>query len=202
MREESFKNDIDLVEACIKRDLLAWSAFIRKYSNLILISIDNRLKKYGFTLPYQDIEDMKQSILTSIWQERKLESVKNREDISYWLAIVSGNIALKRMRNMGRREPIKPISIFDYIGETELGDLIPSGELTARDKLHRDALSKKIDEALESLPKKEKLIMKLNLYHDKKYHEIARILNLPTGTVSSYAKRAKEKLQKYLSDYR
>ncbi len=202
MRKESFKDDLKLVEACINKDLIAWAIFIRKYSNLIAVSIDNRLKKYGFTLTRQDIEDIQQNILTSLWKDKKLESVKNRKDISYWLAIVSGNMAIEYLRNKQNIEAIKSVSLHEKIDEKELAQIIPSGKSDPRDELSKNELSEKINSSIERLPTKEKLIAKLNILHDKKYHEIANILNLPEGTISSYMKRAKEKLKKALIDYR
>ena len=80
-------------------------------------------------------------------------------------------------------------------------ELIPSTGLNPSDELAKNELSKKIEEAVDALPTKEKLIIKLNLIYEKKYDEIAKILNLPKGTVSSYIKRAKEKLRCALKDF-
>ncbi len=199
--KDEFKDDVNLVEGCIKKDLSSWHSFIKKYSALIFISIENRLKKYGYSLSCQDIEDIRQNVFASIWKDKKLKDVKNRENISYWLAIVSGNSAIAYIRKKQFQKQSKSISLFDKIGEKELADFIPSAELSPPDELTRNEISKRIDGAIESLPTKEKLIIKLNLIHDKKYKEIATILGIPTGTVSSYLKRAKEKLKMDLKDF-
>lgn len=200
--KDDLDNDINLVEGCIKRDLTAWATFIKKYSSLIFISIENRLKKYGFSLPHQDIEDTRQNVLASIWRDKKLESVKNRADIAYWLAIVAGNEAMAYLKVKRGQEPQRKISLCDKIDEKELAEFIPLDTPSPFDELARKELSKKIKEAIESLPAKEKLIMKLNFIHDKKYDEIARLLSLPKGTVSSYIKRAKERLRERLKHFR
>lgn len=199
--KDDFENDVRLVNGCIERDLMAWAHLVKKYSALIRISIENRLKKYGFTLPSQEIEDIYQDVLASIWKDEKLKSVKNRDDISCWLAIVSGNEAMMHLKKERRHQPQKKISLFDRMGERELAEYIPSDKLSPLDELAREEISKKIDEAIESLPTKEKLILKLNIMYDKKYDEIADILNLPKGTVSSYIKRAKERLKNALKDF-
>jgi len=200
MSEDFLKDDSFLVEGCIKRDLTAWASFVQKYSGLIFISIEKRLKNYGLALPRPDIEDIKQNVLTLLWRDRKLESVRNRQNIAYWLAIVSGNIAIEYMRKKRAIEPHDPISIFDKIGEKELVEFIPSRDSSPADELVKAEISKRIGSAIEELPNKEKLIMKLNILHNKKYHEIADILHIPKGTVSSYIKRAKEKLRASLED--
>lgn len=194
-------DDILLVEDCIKRDLLAWSAFISKYSGLIAISAENSLKRYGVRLRRQDTEDIRQDVLASIWKGRKLEEIRNRKDISYWVAMVSQNAAIGYSRKLSR-EPKRPVSIFENTDREELLEFIPSGAGSPKDEALRNELSKQVDDAIESLPAKEKLIMKLNIIYGKKYGEISKMLGLPKGTVSSCIKRAKEKLKKKLQQFR
>ena len=194
------EDDSKLIEGCINRDLAAWSIFLNRYSDLISIAIKNRLKKYGFDLPCEEMEDIRQDILISLWNDRKLESVKNPKALAYWLAIVSGNAAIKHVRDKHISEPVKPVSIFDKIGEKEILELLPSPGLDPSDALRKHEVLKRINDAVEELPYKEKLIVKLSLFYDKKHHEIAKILNLPDGTISSYMMRAKERLRKLLKD--
>ena len=178
------------------------SQFVKKYSKLVYTAIERRLRGYGLTLPREEIFDIRQDLFTSICEGRKLDKIQNPDSIPYWVAIVSGNAAMQYMRNRRRIEPGKPVSLSDKIGETELIELIPSSGLTPSEELGKDELSERIDDAIESLPAKEKLIIKLNLLHDKKYEEIADILSLPKGTVSNYIKRAKEKLKKHLREFK
>ena len=89
----ALKDDSGLVERCILKDTSAWSALVAKYSGLIRDAIYNRARKYGASLPAPDIEDIAQDVLTAIWKGDKLSTIKNRNDISCWLAIVSGNAA-------------------------------------------------------------------------------------------------------------
>lgn len=202
MSYKACEDDSKLVEGCIKRDLSCWSTLIKKYSALIHISIKNRLKKYGFTLNNQDIEDIKQGFLTSLWKNGKLEGVVNRQNIAVWLAIVAGNTAMAYVRNVHIKEPPSKVSIFEKIGQTELQDLIESDAPSPSEELSSKELSERIDDALEALDDQERLVIKLNLIHDKKYEEIADILNMPIGTVSSHVRRAREKLKKYLQQFR
>lgn len=176
--------------------------FVKKYSNLVYAAIQNRVKKCGMQLSHEETLDIRQDVFRSIWKNGSLEAIQNPESIPYWLAIVSGNAAMQYLRKEHRRQPVKPVSLFDSIARTELIDLIPSPGTTPSDSIYADELSKKIDESIESLPVKEKLIIKLNLLHDKKYEEIAEMLGLPKGTVSNYIRRAKEKLKKALEEFR
>lgn len=194
-------SDISLVEGCVKGDLLSWSALIKKYSHLITVSINNRLRKYGFNLPHEDIEDIRQEVLKSLWKDGKFNGVRNRRNISYWLSIVAGNEAIKYMRNKRNMDELRPISIFENLGENNLEELIGSGQASPSEEVERMDIAERIESEINSLPAKEKLVMKLNILYDKKYDDIADILNMPAGTVSSYIKRAKEKLKKKLQQF-
>ena len=196
------EDDSKLVEGCINRDLAAWAKLVKKYSKLMFISIENRLKKYGFHLSSQDLEDIHQNTLTGIWKDEKLKTIKNRQNVSYWLAMVSGNMAIEHVRKMRSSEEFKSVSLSEKIEERELIQLIPSTQRDPIDELTRNELSRKIDTAIELLPSKERLIIKLHLLHEKKYEEISDILNIPYGTVSSYIKRTKEKLRTALKDFK
>lgn len=176
--------------------------FVKKYSNLVYAAIQNRVKKCGMALSHEEVLDIRQDLFISILEGGKLDNVQNPESIPYWLAIASGNAAMQYLRKQHRREPVKPVSLFELIGGAEIIDLIPASGPGPSDSLGKDELSKKLDESIESLPIKEKLIIKLNLLHDKKYDEIADMLNLPKGTVSNYIKRAKEKLKRDLEEFR
>ncbi len=202
MEANSFDNDISLINGCIKRDLTAWSCFAKKYSGLILVSIDDRLKGYGFSLPSYDLEDIRQDVLTAIWQNRKLEDLKNIDSLSYWLAMISGNEATEYMRKKQRREPFKTISIFDNRNGKELIESFVSPDPEAGSEISKHELIEKLSGSLDSLPRREKLIMELYLFHGKKYHDIADILSLPKGTVSCCINRSKKILRDALKNFK
>jgi RNA polymerase sigma-70 factor, ECF subfamily len=194
------RNDPYLIEACLKKDLVAWSALVNKYSGLVYASIENRLKKYGIPASSQDVEDIRQNIFSDIWKNGKLSHITNRDDISYWIAILSGNAAVEHFRSKEARRLQKTISLSDKIDEKELSEILPSGIPGPNDELARAEIEDRVDRAIESLPASEKIMMKLYLIHGKKYHQIAELLGVPKGTVSSYIQRAKEKLKKALRD--
>lgn len=194
------KNDRHLIEACIKKDLIAWSILVKKYSALVYVSIENRLKKYGLDASSQDIEDIRQNIFSDIWKNGKLSHITNRDDISYWIAILSGNAAMEHFRSREARQMQNTMPLSHKIDEEELSEIFPSDISGPNDELARAETEERIDEAIESLPAREKIMIKLYLIHDKKYHEIAEFLGVPKGTVSSYIKRAKERLKEALKD--
>jgi len=200
MFSDIFKNDDDLIRACINKQSIAWQLFIKKYTPFIRTSVKNRLYKYGVSLKSEDVNDICQLILSTLWEGNKLSEIKDLRCLTYWLSITSGNIAIEYIRKKRRTEKIKTISIFDKLGETETIDIIPSPGFTPADELSAQETASLIEKAIDSLPTREKLLIKLHIIHEKKYREIADMLGLPAGTVSVCIKRAKEKLREILKN--
>lgn len=200
MNTSGLKDDSKIIEACIEGDIASWESLVAKYSLLIYTAISNRIRSYGMSLPSQDVEDIFQNVLTSIWAGQKLAEVKNRVDISYWLAIVSGNMAVEYLRTLKAAGMDKMVHLQDTPDEEAEMHGIEPAEGGIRQDPEENEIPEKIKNALACLRKKEKLIMKLLIFHDKKYGEIARILNMPKGTVASCIKRSRVKL-KYILKY-
>lgn len=193
-------DDSGLIAACIRKDPAAWSVFTKKYSALIRAAAKRRLVKCGVNCSDEDVEDIAQSVLKSIWKDGLLATVRDRSGVSSWVAVVSANAAIAYARKRRTQEGPNTISIYEKIDDKELGDLIPAPGEDLSDELAKKEMSEKIGRAIEALPKKEKLAIKLNLFHGKKYQEVARIMRLPVGTVSSNIKRAKERLREAVRD--
>lgn len=198
MDNKYLEDDRPLIEACVRKDIAAWAGLVKKYSPLVIISIKSRLKKYNLSLSRHDIEDIKQDVFAGIWKDNKLKSVRESADISFWIAVVSGNAAMAHFRKKDAVNAGRTVSLNERRGEDELGEFLPSESGKPVDDLARAETLENLNMEIERLPDKERLMIKLNLIHDKKYHEIAEILGVPQGTVSSYIKRAKKKLQNKL----
>ena len=118
--------------------------------------------------------------------------------------MVSGNTALDYMRWKAAKDRPGAISIYEEAGEGLVKEMIeaisyngptPDGEAV------RKEISTAVNEAIAKLPKKERLIAKLNILHQKTHEEIAKITRFPVGTISSSIKRSKDKLKERLKKY-
>lgn len=194
--------DLELVNRCIQRDPLAWNEFIRRYSPLVYWAIENRLKKWDYFYQPEDIEEIHQNVFFSLWKKNKLEQIREQQKISGWLIIISGNEAIDYFRYQKSQTPPNAISIFEEIIEkdkvTTIKDLLPSKDLNPYAKTELTEVEKILDEEIDKLPPKEKIIVRLNILYNKKYREIAEILNMPVGSVSTALKNIKVKLKKQL----
>ena len=71
----------------------------------------------------------------------------------------------------------------------------------APDRNHeRQELIKAMDRIIKTLPSKYRSILYLYYYEDMQYEEISEMTGMPLGTVKSHLHRAKEKVNRCLSD--
>ena len=86
------------------------------------------------------------------------------------------------------------------IKQASLSDETVASDYTAAETITQEELSGAIEQAFRSLSAHEHIILKLNHLYDKTHQEIARILRMPVSTVSSLAKRSKERLREQLKN--
>lgn len=190
------KEDIEnIIQRCIYGDIDAWDKLVKCISPLITYTIQNKFSRLGFNYQKNDIENLKQDILLSIWEKNKLHTIKNKNKAVPWICALSSHAASNYVRNLTAVDPpnVDPLPL-DELLKSDYP--LPSKE--ASNKEIQDA----IDRAIESLNYQENLIIKLSLLYGKKFKDISQILNIPLGTILVYAGRAKLKLKKKLKKYR
>lgn len=198
MDDQAQTSDSELIEGCIRKDLKSWSTFVKKYSPLISASLAKRLKKSDFSYKTDLIHDMRQEIFSDIWQNGRLKALKNAQSLPYWLAIISGNHALDRLRSISRSQEDSGISIYENIGDGKLSEILESDAELPSEESACNELITAVNDALSEMPSQEKLAIKMDIFFGKKYREIAEIMRVPIGTVASYVKRGKERLRRKL----
>lgn len=194
MASDHAVEDHDMIERCVAGDAEAWAGLCERYSRLMRIAIRRELEKRREYAAH-DIDDILQDSLSYIWLQGKLASLKNAASLPYWLAIVARNTALDWLRKAASIEPAEPLPSPDCEGSDDLDRHIASTSSDPAERLHRRESAKRIDDSIERLPEKEKLVMKLNILYGKKHDEIAEMLGMPKGSVSCYIRRGKKRLR-------
>ena len=180
----------ELVDKCISRDAVAWAEFVSRYSPLIVFAIRKSLAQYSRSAPHareEDVKDIKQEILSGLWAGDKLEALKERDSIDYWLAVTARNASASHLRSRKNELLIGEESYFDVLqkesGAKEV--LPPEGDLKAE-----------IKDLYRSLSSREKLLFKLHFKKNLSLKDISKITRVPVGTVSSCITRMRRKMKK------
>ena len=167
-----------LIRNCKKNDTKAQSQLYKLYSSK-LFSI---CLKYSRN--YAEAEDNLQDSFVTIFN--KIEQYNYKGSFEGWLKRITINTALQRYREKG---------IFNIVNEENLEDV--SVEIEDND-ISIDYLLKIIQE----LPDRYRLVFNLYVLDGYSHKEVAKMLNITTGTSKSNLARARLILKEKIEDYK
>lgn len=192
----------ELINRCIQRDPIAWNEFVGRYAGLVYWAIENRLKKWDYLYRPEDVEEIHQNAFFSLWNKNKLQQLKDQKKIAGWLVIVSGNEAIDYFKYQKRQTPPHAISIFEEIIKKDkvlvIADILHSKEPDPYSTAEAAEAESMLEKVISGLSAKGQIILKLNILYNKKYREIAEMLDMPVGSVSTVLKNTKLALKKRL----
>ncbi len=125
-----------------------------------------------------------------------LSTYRSEYKFSTWLYRIAANAAIDHLR----KKRLKTLSL-DSPPETSSGRIeieIPDNSYNPERDFEARERRVSIDEAIESLPDKYRIVIVYRHKDDKSYEEIAEVLNIPIGTVKARIFRARELLKKKL----
>lgn len=190
----------ELINLCIKREPSAWVVFVNRFSPLVYWAIEQRLKKWDYLYQKEDIEEIHQEVFTSLWDKNKLQQIKDHQRIEPWIIMVAGNMAIDYFRYKKGQLPPKTVPLYDETFDTKkpTHNYLSTYKTDPAKEAISSEINKILDECLSKLSAVENIIVRLSLLYGKTYKEIAKILNLPIGTVACNIKRAKSRLKELL----
>lgn len=134
----------------------------------------------------EDAEDVAQEAF--LRAHRSFASIRDRERFRAWLVRTSFRIALDRIRGEKRRaRREEAVAIEARVAEDSAEDHAARGELRAR-----------VAEAVAALPEKLRLVTVMVAIEEQDLASVARLLELPEGTVKSRLHRARKELAERL----
>lgn len=146
----------------------------------------------------QDAEDVLQETFLKAY--RGLQSFDGRSKLSTWLYRIATNEALMVIR---RKHP-ETVSIDEPI-ETEEGEQEPAQIVDwcclPEDELLSEESKERLDEAVQKLPERLRVVFILRDINDLSTHETAEVLNLTETAVKTRLSRARLRLREELSAY-
>jgi len=184
-------DDKQLVQACIARDNRAWQQFLKSFGPLIYGSVASLLAKFSIHEPEiaEDIfADVIEKLLTSDCAALRKFSWKSK--LSTWLVSIARNRTYDYLRRKKRRPTISLSTPIDN-GEDELERVIAQD----LDLEHDIEVQMTLNEALDLIPDKDRLIVKLYYIEGMKEREIAKLMSITVDAVSARKSRVMKKLK-------
>ncbi len=179
MEKETEKQlDYELIKRVQNGDMVAYNEIVSKYKNRLMNTIVRMISSE------QEAEDIIQETFLRVYQHR--DSFDFRHCFSTWLYTIALNLARNELR---KRKRFKFFDIFDMQGH--------ESEIAVEMKLPSN-LPKILENAIETLPNKYKMAFILRDIQEQPYEEVAKIMNIPLGTVKSRVNRARALLRENL----
>ncbi|MET0343333.1 MAG: sigma-70 family RNA polymerase sigma factor [Polyangiales bacterium] len=133
--------------------------------------------------------------------DRHLPDFRGDASFATWLHTIGANLARDQLR---RRKTARLVDYDDAVGRDENDDLGTTAALDIADPgktQARKELAAQIRVALEGLPAYHQQVILLREVDGLSYEEIAKVMDVPKGTIMSRLFHARRKLQSALAQY-
>lgn len=187
---ESSREDDLLVSKAIGGDESAYRKLVDKYERALFYHILKMVKDR------EQVEDLVQESFVKAFDN--LNSYSTNYAFSTWLYRIATNHTIDYLR----KKKLQTLSIDEPV-KTRDGDM----QMQLRDEaaetdrnIIRSQRQKIVQNAIDDLPEKYRKVIEMRHMEEKSYKEIAKVLDLPLGTVKAHIFRARELLYKALKD--
>lgn len=155
---------------------------------ILIDRYEEKLKRYGwrFLNMKEDVEDIVQNVFIKAF--KNIRSYNTKKKFSPWIYRIAHNEFVNKIESKSR----SPLRFFDP--DTILPHLV-SEEEKSTDKYTKKELFKAMENCLDDLKPKYREPIYLYYFEDLSYEEISDIIKIPTATVGTRLKRAKEQLK-------
>ena len=154
------------------------------FKELYLVFFD-RLYKFAFSILHSSefAEEAVNDVFLNIWQKRS--SLKNIENLRNYLFTSTKNTSFNYLSKF-RKE--RNTTLDDVLVRFEIDELTPETAFFTNEVRHE------IEQAINQLPPKTKLVFQMAKVEGLKYKEIAEILNISVNTIDNHIATAIKKL--------
>lgn len=168
-----------------KKEAKEFEAIVRDYHQMVFRTL------LGFVHLKEDAEDLTQEVFIrafSSWNKFRGDA-----EVSTWLYRISVNLALSYIKVKNRKSLLQlSEEAFALLFNRSNGDKNPEQVLEQQER------DKKMADAIDGLPEKQRTAFVLSRYDELSQKEVATIMQISEGAVEQLLIRAKTNLQKKL----
>ncbi|MCX4240965.1 RNA polymerase sigma factor [Paraliomyxa miuraensis] len=172
-------SDAELLDAWAAGDARAGSRLFNRYFLPISRFFINKVP--------EDHDDLIQETFVACLRSR--ERLRDKASFRAFLFAVATNVLRMHFRRRRVHDPIEALE------SCSAQDLSPGPSSVLRVKEEEQALL----DALREIPLALQIVMELYYWEDLRTHEIANVVDLPTGTVRSHLRRGRQLLEQALA---
>jgi RNA polymerase sigma factor (sigma-70 family) len=140
-------------------------------------------------IEHEDADDVMQNVLIKVW--RHLENFKRNSSLHTWLYRISVNESLSFLENKKKRQSIS-LDKEDEEGEG------PALQIAADTWFDGDDAERKLQEAILTLPEKQRIVFNLRYYDEMPYEEMSEVLETSVGALKASYHHAAKKIEQII----
>lgn len=161
----------------------AYTKIVRKYQEKLYWHIRRMV------VNHEDANDVLQNVFIKVWNY--LDNFREEANLYTWLYRIGTNETLTFLEKEKKRTAY---SLSDH--ESGL-----SNKLMAEKGFDANKLEWKLQQAIQSLPEKQRTVFLLRYYDEMPYEEMSKILETSTGALKASYHHAVKKVEEFLKDF-
>jgi RNA polymerase sigma-70 factor (ECF subfamily) len=179
----------DLMARIAKGDDDAFEILVNRHQT----SISNLI--YRFIGDRTQVKDLAQEVFIRVWQSAK--GYEPKAKFTTWIYQITVNLCLNELKSARRKRWFQFLR-FGEDQENTIEEILIDPSPSPEELLLSREQSRRITEALQSLPDNQRMALVLKRYDGLSYQEIAQIIGCSVSAVESLLVRAKRNLQEKL----
>lgn len=140
-------------------------------------------------ISHEDSDDVLQNCFVKVW--RGLDNFRGDASLFTWIYRIATNEALTHLQKKSKSSTLPMNETSEYLMEN----------LESSKYFHGDEIEKRLQEAILTLPDKQKLVFNMKYFEDMKYSQIAEVLDLSVGGLKASYHHAVKKIEHYLKGF-
>ncbi|MDX9940930.1 MAG: sigma-70 family RNA polymerase sigma factor [Bacteroidales bacterium] len=160
---------------------LAFDLIVRKYQEQVYWHI-RRL-----VISHEDANDIAQDVFIKAW--KALPDFRGDSGLFTWLYRIATNEALSFLKKKNKRFFLSFSDVEQQLSDSLITDTYFEG----------NEIEKKIQQAILTLPEKQRVVFNLRYYDEMKYEEMSKILDTSEGALKASYHHAAKKIEKILT---
>jgi RNA polymerase sigma-70 factor (ECF subfamily) len=191
------EDDRELIRLCVAGDGGAWSEFVRRYLRLVVHVVRTTLREKTGRASEEDVDDVAEEFYARLVDQdfRALRTLREPFHLKAWLAVGARHKALDHVK----KRTLRAVSLdqpADVRGEGQAIERLVGFTVDPSSDVGEE-VRRAVDEA--PLNAKERLLIVLFFFKEKRYDEIARIVGIPENSIGPTVRRALEKIRETLA---
>lgn len=140
----------------------------------------------GIVLNHEDADDVLQNTFIKIY--KNIDGFKGDSQLFSWMYRIATNEALSFIKQRARMQGITDVDYQEKLVSNLQADVFFEG----------DEIQLKLQQAIATLPEKQKLVFNMKYFQELKYEEISKILDTSVGGLKASYHLAVKKVEQYL----